>query len=109
MVAVAGVTDRAGDAGHLVRALRHLAYARRILGESGYSAPVGQELLVVTADLGIESAWFAHDADEQTLARQLYGQAALRTPPVTSSPRRCTSQRWLLASDRLPRHNQDEE
>ncbi len=32
---------------------------------------------LAAADLGIESAWFAHDADEQTLARQLYGEAAL--------------------------------
>ncbi len=61
----------------LPQALRHLAHARRMLDESDYSAAVGRELLVVTADLGIETGWFAHDADEQTLARQLYGEAAL--------------------------------
>jgi hypothetical protein len=69
--------DTVGGGAVLPQALRHFAHARRMLDESDYSAAVGRELLVVTADLGIESAWYAHDADEQTLARQLYGQAAL--------------------------------
>jgi hypothetical protein len=69
--------DTVGGGAVLPQALRHFAHARRMLDESDYSAAVGRELLVVTADLGIESAWFAHDADEQTLARQLYGEAAL--------------------------------
>jgi hypothetical protein len=66
--------DTVGGGAVLPQALRHLAHAHRMLDESDYSAAIGRELLIVTADLGIESAWFAHDADEQTLARQLYGR-----------------------------------
>jgi hypothetical protein len=80
--------DTVGGGAVLPQALRHLAHARRMLDESDYSAPVGQELLVVTADLGIESAWFAHDADEQTLARQLYGEAALLADSAGDSTQR---------------------
>lgn len=61
----------------LPQALRYFAHARRMLDESDYSATIGRELLVVTADLGIYSAWFAYDANNQPLARQLYGEAAL--------------------------------
>ncbi|MGH3942323.1 MAG: hypothetical protein ACRDTG_27625 [Pseudonocardiaceae bacterium] len=69
--------DTAGGGAVLTQALRYFAHARRMLDESEYSATIGRELLLVAADLGIESAWFAHDADEQGLARQLYGEAAL--------------------------------
>ena len=48
-----------------------------MLDESDHTATIGRELLVVTADLGIQSAWFAYDANDQPLARQLYGEAAL--------------------------------
>ncbi len=61
----------------LPQALRHFAHARRMLDESDYTAAIGRELLVVTADLGIYSAWFAYDANNQPLARQLHGEAAL--------------------------------
>ncbi len=80
--------DTGGGGAVLPQALRHLAHARRMLDESDYSAAVGRELLVVTADLGIESAWFAHDADEQTLARQLYGEAALLADSADDSTQR---------------------
>ncbi|MGH8918137.1 MAG: hypothetical protein ACRD0H_07340, partial [Actinomycetes bacterium] len=49
----------------------------RMLDESDYTSAIGRELLLVTADLGIYSAWFAYDANNQALARQLYGEAAL--------------------------------
>jgi tetratricopeptide (TPR) repeat protein len=70
--------DRAVGGGVLLpQALRHFAYACRILDESDHTAAIDQELLVVTADLGTQSAWFAYDADNQPLARRLYREAAL--------------------------------
>ncbi|MBV9013094.1 MAG: helix-turn-helix domain-containing protein [Pseudonocardiales bacterium] len=70
--------DRTVGGGALLpQALRHFAHARRMLDESDYSATIGRELLVVTTDLGIDSAWLAYDANNQMLARQLYGEAAL--------------------------------
>lgn len=70
--------DRTVGGGALLpQALRHFAQARRILDESEHTATIGRELLVVTADLGIDSAWFAYDAHNQPLARRLYGEAAL--------------------------------
>jgi hypothetical protein len=80
--------DTVGGGAVLPQALRHFAHARRMLDESDYSTTVGRELLVVAADLGIESAWFAHDADEQTLARQLYGEAALLAQSADDSAQR---------------------
>lgn len=80
--------DTVGGGAVLPAALRHLGYARRMLDESDYSPAIGRELLVVTADLGIEAAWFAHDADEQTLARQLYGEAALLADSAGDSTQR---------------------
>ncbi len=59
-----------------------------MLDESDYSAAIGRELLIVTADLGIESAWYTHDADQQTLARQLSGEAALLADSAGDSPQR---------------------
>lgn len=69
--------DTVGGGAVLPQALRHFAHACRMLDESDYSAAIGRELLLVTADLGIESAWFAHDADNQPLARLLYGETVL--------------------------------
>lgn len=70
--------DRTIGGGALLRqALRHFAYARRILDESDHTAAIGQALLVVTADLGTQTAWFAYDADNQPLARRVYREAAL--------------------------------
>jgi tetratricopeptide (TPR) repeat protein len=66
-----------GGGALLPQALRLFHHARRMLDESDYTAAIGGELLVVTADLGIKSAWFAFDADNQPLARRLYGEAAL--------------------------------
>jgi hypothetical protein len=66
-----------GGGALLGQALRHFGYARRILDESDHTAAIGRELLAVTADLGIESAWFAYDAHNQPLARKLYGETAL--------------------------------
>lgn len=69
--------DIVGGGGVLPQCLQLYGRARRMLDESDYSAAVGRELLVVTADLGIESAWSAYDADNQPLARRLYEQSAL--------------------------------
>ncbi|MGQ0775146.1 MAG: helix-turn-helix domain-containing protein [Pseudonocardiales bacterium] len=66
-----------GGGALLPQALRHYAQAHRMLDESDYTATIGRELLVITADLGNQSAWFAFDANNQPLARQLYGEAAL--------------------------------
>ncbi|MGH3798035.1 MAG: hypothetical protein ACRDSP_24525 [Pseudonocardiaceae bacterium] len=69
--------DTVGGGAVLPQALRYFAHARRMLDESDYSATIGRELLLVTADLGIECAWFAHDTDNPPLAHQLYRDAAL--------------------------------
>ncbi|MGH3567273.1 MAG: hypothetical protein ACRDRH_14825 [Pseudonocardia sp.] len=69
--------DVVGGGGVLPQCLRLFAQARRMLDESDHSAAVGQQLLVVTADLGIKSAWSAYDVDNQGLARRLYEQSAL--------------------------------
>jgi hypothetical protein len=74
--------DTVGGGAVLPQTLRHVAHAHRMLDESDYSATVSRELLDVTADLGIETGWFAHNANEQTLARQLYGM--LRCWPTMS-------------------------
>lgn len=66
-----------GGGAVLPQALRYFMHARRMLDESDYTETVGRELLVVTADLGIESAWFAFDGNHQGLARRLNEQAAL--------------------------------
>ncbi|MGH3913609.1 MAG: hypothetical protein ACRDTC_09380 [Pseudonocardiaceae bacterium] len=80
--------DTAGGGTVLPQVLRYFAHARRMLDESEYSARIGRELLLVAADLGIESAWFAHDVDEQPLARQLYGEAALLADSAGDSTQR---------------------
>ncbi len=69
--------DVAGGGAVLPQALRHFAHARRMLDRSDHTAAIGRELLVVTADLGIKSAWSAYDANDQRLARRLYEEAAL--------------------------------
>lgn len=66
-----------GGGGVLSQGLRLFARARRMLDESHYSPAVGQQLLMVTAELGIGNAWSAYDADDQGLARRLYEQSAL--------------------------------
>jgi hypothetical protein len=66
-----------GGGALLPEALRHFTRARRMLDESDHTAAVGRELLVVTAELGNDTAWFAFDADNQPLARRLYEEAAL--------------------------------
>jgi hypothetical protein len=66
-----------GGGALLPEALRHFTRARRMLDESDHTAAVGRELLVVAAELGNDTAWFAFDADNQPLARRLYEEAAL--------------------------------
>ncbi|MGH3905751.1 MAG: hypothetical protein ACRDTE_16440 [Pseudonocardiaceae bacterium] len=80
--------DTVGGGTVLPQALRLFTRARRMLDESDYTATIGRELLLVTADLGIESAWFAHDTDNQPLARQLYGEAALLADSAGDSTQR---------------------
>jgi tetratricopeptide (TPR) repeat protein len=70
--------DRTVGGGALLsQALRSFAYARTILDESDHTAAVGHALLVVTADLATQSAWFAYDANKQPLARRIYREAVL--------------------------------
>lgn len=83
------IQDRIVGGGALLpQALRHFARARRILDESDHTVAIGQELLVVTADLGTQSAWFAYDANNQTLARRLYREAALLADSADASEQR---------------------
>lgn len=70
-------SDAVGGGAVLPKVLHNLEYARRILDESDYTTTVGRELLLVTADMGIQAGWFAYDADNQPLSRRLYEQAAL--------------------------------
>jgi hypothetical protein len=77
-----------GGAAVLPQALRHFTHARRMLDKSDYTATIGRELLVTTADLGIDSAWLAYDANNQPLARRLYGEAALLTDSSGDSAQR---------------------
>ncbi|WP_253875405.1 helix-turn-helix domain-containing protein [Actinomadura rupiterrae] len=66
-----------GGTGLLRQGQRLLERARAMLDECEYSTATGNELLVVTADLGIVTAWLAYDAGNQELARTLYNDAAL--------------------------------
>jgi hypothetical protein len=77
-----------GGGALLPEALRYFGQARRMLDESDHTAAIGRELLVVTADLGITSASFAYDANNQALARQLYGDAALLAEGAGDSAQR---------------------
>lgn len=77
LIRLRGQDHTVGGGALLPQALRHFAHARRMLDESDYTAAIGRELLVVATDLGIDSAWLAYDANNQPLARQLYGEAVL--------------------------------
>ncbi len=80
--------DIVGGGGVLSQCLRLFTRARRMLDESDYTPAVGRELLVVTTDLGIDSAWSAYDADNQPLARRLYEQSALLSDSTGDSAQR---------------------
>ncbi|WP_067821377.1 helix-turn-helix domain-containing protein [Actinomadura kijaniata] len=67
----------AGGTALLHDARRLLTRAQLMLDESDYTDAVGRDLLVVTADLGIVTAWLAYDAGDQELARRLYTEAEL--------------------------------
>jgi len=66
-----------GGGALLPESLRQFTQARAMLDESDYTEAVGRELLIVAADLGLQSAWFAFDTNDQPLARRLYEDAAL--------------------------------
>jgi len=68
---------RVGGGAVLREALGHFHRARQMLDESDYSETVGRQLLVITADLGIECGWFAYDYGDQQLARRLYSDAEM--------------------------------
>jgi hypothetical protein len=80
--------DALGGGAVLPQALRYFARARRMLNESDHTAAIGRELLVVTADLGNDSAWFAYDANKQPLARRPYEEAALLADSAGDSQQR---------------------
>lgn len=77
-----------GGGALLPQAVRYFVHARKMLDESDHTAAIGRELLIVTADLGIESAWFAYDSNNHTLARRLYGEAALLADSAGDSQQR---------------------
>ncbi|WP_119726294.1 helix-turn-helix domain-containing protein [Thermomonospora amylolytica] len=66
-----------GGGGLRAQALRLFTRARAMLDESDYTEQVGRELLAVTAELGVQSAWLAYDAGDQVTARTLYREAEL--------------------------------
>ncbi|MGH4020191.1 MAG: hypothetical protein ACRDT0_13340 [Pseudonocardiaceae bacterium] len=77
-----------GGGALLPEALRQFTQARAMLDESDYTEAVGRELLIVAADLGLQSAWFAYDANNQPLARRLYQDAALLADNAGNSQQR---------------------
>ncbi len=64
-----------GGGAVLREALGHFRRARQMLDESDYNESVGRQLLVVTAELGLDCGWFAYDNGEQELARRFYSEA----------------------------------
>jgi len=70
-----GRDSSAGGGAVLREALGHFRRARQMLDDSDYTEPVGRQLLVVTANLGVECGWCAYDIEDQQLARRLYGEA----------------------------------
>lgn len=77
-----------GGGAVFTQSLRYFTHARRMLDESDYTDTVGRELLVVTADLGIEAAWHAYDANNQGLARQLHQETALLVDSASADEQR---------------------
>ncbi|HEU0088437.1 MAG TPA: hypothetical protein VFQ77_12435 [Pseudonocardiaceae bacterium] len=97
--------DVLGGGGVLAQGLRLFGQARRMLDESDYSEAVGRELLVVTADLGLKSAWSAFDAGNQPLARRLYEQSALLVDSADDDAQRAyLYANMLQQSTRLARY-----
>ncbi|MGH3905795.1 MAG: hypothetical protein ACRDTE_16660 [Pseudonocardiaceae bacterium] len=81
-----------GGGAVLPEALRQFTQARAMLDESDYTEAVGRELLIVAAELGLQSAWFAYVANDQQLARRLnQDERCWRRAQVTvSSAPTCT-------------------
>ncbi|WP_158566770.1 helix-turn-helix domain-containing protein [Actinomadura craniellae] len=85
-----------GGGAVLDQALRQFARARRMLDEADYTEAVGQDLLVVTANLGTLCGWVAYDSGNQPLARSLYTEVQ----PLANSSGSAEVQAdvWLLMS-----------
>jgi len=64
-----------GGAAVLLAGLRSWQRARRMLTESGKTDTIKQQLIAVTAELGVCAGWVALSAGNHALARRLYGQA----------------------------------
>jgi hypothetical protein len=52
-------------------------WARRMLDESYYSEAVGHQLMSAVGELAVCVGWLAYDANNQSLARELYSDALL--------------------------------
>jgi transcriptional regulator with XRE-family HTH domain len=51
--------------------------ARRMLDEADYSEATGRQLMSTAGGLAVCAGWLAYDADDQSLARELYSAARL--------------------------------
>ena len=70
--------DQILGGGALVRdGLRAYHRARRMLDESDYNEAIGRQLMSTTGELAVCVGWLAYDADDQSLARELYSEARL--------------------------------
>lgn len=57
--------------------LRLFHRARRMIDESDYSEATGRQLMSTAGELAVCVGWLAFDADDQSLARELYAEARL--------------------------------
>jgi len=70
--------DQSVGGGALARdGLRIYHRARRMLDEADYSEVTGRQLMSAAGELAVCVGWLAHDADDQSLARELYAEARL--------------------------------
>jgi transcriptional regulator with XRE-family HTH domain len=70
--------DQSVGGGALARdGLRLYHRARRMLDEADYNEAIGRQLMSAVGELAVCVGWLAYDANDQSLARQLYSDALL--------------------------------
>ena len=70
--------DQSVGGGALARdGLRLYHRARRMLDEADYNEVTGRQLMSAAGELAVCVGWLAYDADDQSLARDLYSEARL--------------------------------
>lgn len=70
--------DQSVGGGALARdGMRLYHRARRMLDEADYNETTGRQLMSTAGELAVCAGWLAYDADDQSLARELYSAARL--------------------------------